>query len=76
MGKVKDNLTAQCTECELLYPKRRAELGYDTCLTCGEAHAREVKHASVPMHKSNYVYMSPANRDDLKGINNKGGFFR
>jgi hypothetical protein len=37
MGKVKDNLTAQCTECELLYPKRRAELGYDTCLTCGEA---------------------------------------
>jgi ribosomal protein L37AE/L43A len=74
MGKVKDNLTAQCTECELLYPKRRAELGYDTCLTCGEKQAKRVVHTTVPLHKSNYMVVT--DRDDLKGINNKGGFFR
>jgi hypothetical protein len=28
----------------------------------------------VPMHKSNYIVVT--NREDLKGINNKGGFYR
>ena len=53
---------------------RRVMAGFDTCLPCGEAEAREVKHTIVPMHKSNYVVIS--DRRDLAGINNKGGFYR
>ena len=45
-----------------------------TCLRCGEADARKVRHTIVPMHKSNYVVIS--DRRDLMGINNKGGFYR
>lgn len=75
MSKIKTQLTTEgCTMCGLLYPLARAELGYDTCTTCGELQARQVRHTVAPMHKSNYVPIT--NRDDLKGINNKGGFFR
>jgi len=52
----------------------RAELGYDTCTTCGEMEARRVRHTVVPMHKSNYIPIT--NKADLRGINNTGGFFR
>jgi hypothetical protein len=55
-------------------PKRRAELGYKTCMPCGEKDARSVKHTIAPMHKSNYMLFT--NREDLKGINNKGGLHR
>ena len=53
---------------------RRVEAGFVTCLRCGEADARKRKFCVVPMHKSNYIPVS--NREDLKGINNKGGFYR
>jgi hypothetical protein len=53
---------------------KRVEAGFITCLRCGEADARKRKHTIVPMHKSNYVPVT--NREDLKGINNKGGFYR
>ena len=49
-------------------------LGFNTCLKCGEIVARETKHTIAPMHKSNYVVIT--NRDDLKGLNNKGGLVR
>lgn len=49
----------------------RAALGYTVCLTCGEAEARKRKHCIVPMHKSNYMVVTT--REDLVGINNKGG---
>lgn len=63
-----------CHECgDPVNPKRYA-LGYKTCLFCGEEQARMVKHTIVPMHKSNYVAVF--NRDDLKGINNKGGLIK
>jgi hypothetical protein len=39
-----------------------------------ETRARRVKHTVVPLHKSNYIV--PANDDEIKGINNKGGFYR
>lgn len=52
----------------------RIKAGFITCLRCGEADARKVRHTIVPMHKSNYVPVT--NREDLKGINNKGGFYR
>lgn len=52
----------------------RTALGYTTCLRCGEAKALMRKFCVVPMHKSNYVAMF--NKDDLKGINNKGGLIK
>lgn len=52
----------------------RVVLGYLSCLPCGEKQAKQKKHTIVPMHKSNYVPIT--NREDLMGINNKGGFYR
>ena len=63
-----------CADCGANYSKKRLQAGYDTCLSCGEEHALQVKHTIVPMHKSNYVVVS--DKADLKGINNKGGFYR
>lgn len=76
MGKIKQHLTSEkpCVHCDALFPKERERLGYDTCLTCGEAEAKQRLHTVVPMHKSNYTVIS--NRAELLGINNKGGFFR
>ena len=76
MGRVKHTLLSEtgCEVCDALYDQRRADLGYKTCVTCGEKQARQRKHTVVPLHKSNY--MVPANADELRGINNKGGFFR
>ena len=45
-----------------------------TCMACGEKQARQVQFTVVPMHKGHYF---PAfNREDLIGINNKGGIVR
>ena len=52
----------------------RVVLGYLSCLPCGEKQAKRKKHTIVPMHKSNYVPIT--NREDLMGINNKGGLVR
>ena len=51
----------------------RYNLGYPTCLKCGQVTAGKRKFTVVPMHKSNYVVIS--NKKELKGINNKGGFY-
>ena len=51
----------------------RYDLGYRTCLKCGEVTAGKRKFTVVPMHKSNYVVIS--NKKELKGINNKGGLY-
>jgi len=78
MAKIKTHLLTEhgCMVCETLYPKERAALGYRTCTQCGEAIAKQEsqRYAVVPMHKSNYVPIT--NKADLRGINNKGGFFR
>lgn len=64
-----------CTVCRSTdVPMARLELGYSTCLPCGEAKSREVVHTIVPMHKSNYVVITDL--ADLRGINNKGGLIR
>jgi hypothetical protein len=55
-------------------PAARWQLGYFTCLICGEAEARAVIHTVLPLHKSNY--MMPANREEIVGFNNKGGLVR
>ena len=62
---------SKCKICNTVIPHGRLALGYQTCLTCGEIEARKRKHTIVPMHKSNYIVVS--NKEDLKGINNKGG---
>jgi ribosomal protein L37AE/L43A len=64
----------ECIECGELFQHERKAIGYDTCTSCGDEDARLVKHTIVPMHKSNYVVVS--DKADLKGINNKGGFYR
>jgi hypothetical protein len=43
-------------------------------MSCGDEVAKLVKRTVVPMHKSNYMLVT--NRDDLIGINNKGGLVR
>lgn len=58
-----------CATCGSQFPPRRAELGYKTCLKCGEASARGVKHTIVPGHKQGYMVVT--NREELVGINNK-----
>jgi hypothetical protein len=52
-------------------PPARANLGYKTCLSCGDKQAKATIRTVAPMHKSNYVLIT--NRDDLVGLNNKGG---
>jgi ribosomal protein L37AE/L43A len=54
-------------------PLPRYALGYRTCLTCGEKHAKKVKHTVAPMPKSNYMLFTDLSL--LKGLNSshKGG---
>ena len=67
--------TTYCVACHIeTVALKRVEAGFITCLRCGEADARRVRHTIVPMHKSNYVVIT--DRRDLMGINNKGGFYR
>ena len=54
----------------------RWALGIRCCLTCGETQA-VIARASwcvAPMHKSNYMLIT--NRQDLAGLNNKGGIVK
>lgn len=49
---------------------RRAALGYSTCLQCGEAQARSVKHTvAIPYSKGAYQLIT--NADLLKQTNPK-----
>lgn len=64
----------RCDQCGAHLNPVRYDLGYTTCMPCGERVARKRRHTIVPMHKSNYIVVT--NREDLKGINNKGGFYR
>ena len=50
-------------------PPMRSRLGYKTCLTCGEAAAKTVKHTVAPMNKSNYMLFTDATL--LKQLNPK-----
>lgn len=64
-----------CIKCwSAKVPHARSMAGFTTCLPCGEREARKRKHTIVPLHKSNYIV--PANADEVRGINNKGGFYR
>lgn len=47
-----------CIKCGDDIPTKRYELGYHTCLSCGEKDARTYKHTIVPMPKSNYIVVT------------------
>lgn len=50
---------------------RRRNLGYRTCLACGEKQAKAVKHTIVPLPKSNYIYAHTA-EDVISPYSHKG----
>jgi hypothetical protein len=58
-----------CTQCGDSYPIPRHNLGYRTCLSCGDKQAHQIKWCTAPINKSNYVLIS--NPDDLRGLNPK-----
>ena len=47
-----------CKHCGSLIPLGRVEIGYRTCMPCGDHEARSVVRTVVPMHKSNYVLVT------------------
>jgi ribosomal protein L37E len=59
----------QCVRCGDDVEDRRYNIGYKTCLFCGEEEARLVKHCSVPLSKSNYILVTDVNM--LKQLNPK-----
>lgn len=58
-----------CRQCGDTYPLARRNLGYTTCLSCGDYAARQVRHTTAPLNKSNYVLIS--NVEDLRQLNPK-----
>jgi ribosomal protein L37AE/L43A len=56
-----------CIRCGDEVETKRYELGYHTCLLCGEEEARSYKHTIVPMPKSNYIVIT--DYELLKGLN-------
>ena len=50
-------------------PTKRAELGYRTCLVCGDRAARQVRHTVAPLNKSNYIMVTDP--ELLKQLNPK-----
>lgn len=59
-----------CTSCYAeRIPPARARLGYKTCMSCGEAAAKTVRHTIAPMSKSNYMLFTDP--EMLKQLNPK-----
>lgn len=54
-----------CLTCNEVIPEARFRLGYSLCMRCGEEQARKLKHCIVPMHKSNYIVVSPESAKTL-----------
>jgi len=59
-----------CTNCYGgTVPVARLKLGRTTCLPCGEALAKKVKHTVAPLNKSNYMVFTDVSL--LKQLNPK-----
>ena len=71
---IDETFTPQCKLCGNTYNAERLAIGYAICLSCGDELANKVVRTVAPMHKSNYVLIT--NRDDLVGLNNKGGLVK
>jgi len=68
----------QCEYCgEHLAPHR---MEYGKCMPCATEEERRVgikpKFGVVPMHKGHYFPVFDFNKEDLIGINNKGGLVK
>lgn len=66
---VREFPNAKCDKCDEEFDDRRKQLGYNTCLSCGQLIAEQVKFCVAPVHKSNYVVVT--RKSDLIGINTK-----
>ena len=66
----------ECLECEEEVLPQRYALGIYYCFQCGDAKALQERKSwcIAPMHKSNYMRIT--NKDDLVGLNNKGGLVK
>lgn len=62
-----------CIKCGGYINPARYDIGYTNCMR-SECATPPKRRTVVPMHKSNYILVT--DREDLKGINNKGGFYR
>ena len=64
---------AICIRCGEDYPDARKQLGFPRCIPCNTIYADarydEIKKQSVPLNKSNYVYID--NTDMVKQLNPK-----
>ena len=58
-----------CSICGDTYSAKRANVGYNICMPCGDAQARAHIRTIVPMHKSNYMLFT--DMQDLKELNPK-----
>lgn len=59
----------KCRDCGESIPGGRINLGYRTCLPCGEAQARTIKRCVVPQNKQ--AYMLVTNYAELAMLNPK-----
>lgn len=60
----------ECSACGETYPDKRRQLGYRTCLTCGEQAAVEQRMGwtvSLAGHKQGYTLIT--RKEQLKEIN-------
>ena len=76
-----DNCTdpTHCTDCGDVVPTRRADLGYRTCLKCGEKQAVQARSSWCVLtpHKQGAMFFTASfAREAARGVNNKGGLVR
>jgi len=59
-----------CVKChDSVVPQARRQLGYLTCMSCGETAASKVRHTIAPMNKGNYMLFT--DMELLKQLNPK-----
>ena len=54
---------AVCNECEIEYPIARKNLGYNSCLSCGEVKAKKIaalkaRRTAPAFNKGAYMYIT------------------
>lgn len=59
-----------CVKChDNTVPQARRQLGYLTCMSCGETAASKVRHTIAPLNKGNYMLFT--DMELLKQLNPK-----
>lgn len=60
---------ANCISCGDTFPPKRQALGYNTCLSCGDFAAREVRFTVMPAYNKGAYQLVP--REDIANTNPK-----